>query len=216
MKIPNFYFGMGLQALSAALAWVFIRFGYSIGWLPTLAISVPLMGAGIYYVFRSDVPLPVRILCGGWIFGLAAWRVVAYSIDSSRVQAEVYLIPEGYRGEVQVFFGKADGEAVVEENGKILLKIGAQGALSTRLAVAHHGNDLDSKRTSLQEYYFAMKDGTRKRIDCPEKLDLDKMGENDVSVFTSGSDLGPGGSIARSNFFVGTKSGYREWINPKR
>jgi hypothetical protein len=216
MKIHNFYFGLGLQALSSALAWAFIRFGYSIGWLLVLLISGPLMAAGMIYVLWSDFPLAVRLLCGGWIFGIALWKALSYAIDSNSVKAEVYLIPDSRRGEVNVRFGDPAGEAALEEGGKILLQIAPLGTLSTRYAVKFRRNDLDTKRVKLQEFYFASKDGGRRRIECPEVLDLSKMSDTTLYVFQCGAELGPGDAVARETFVVGTKSAYEQWLAGKR
>jgi hypothetical protein len=76
--------------------------------------------------FIIAIVLGLPILIGAAVFGPAAFDIVFH-----RRPPERFLIPAGYSGWVRVDFRQKDAPPLPREDGRLLLKLNAQGALQT-------------------------------------------------------------------------------------
>src|ERR1051325_11549624 len=102
-------------------------------WFFTLLISVPMFLASPFFLMRSGLSLPLRLLLSFWIVAIRGYHLAAYLIESLKVHPEVFLIPSGYRGKVTILFDDPNGAPPERESGKIIYRIGAGGQLRTRV-----------------------------------------------------------------------------------
>ena len=119
---------------------------------------------------------------------------------------ERFLIPDGYKGDVYVVYGAAEGESLDKTHGGITYRIPGDGILRTR-------DPMPRSRTRT-EYYYERMEGSLERIrnfwpttihPTPENLANDK----DIGVFfprTGTFTNSTGCSIQFEQFYVGTKA----------
>ena len=94
-----------------------------------------------------------------------------------------FIIPEGYKGEVTIFYNQDKGQPEKYEGGRRLLVIPPTGVLLTRFQI-EHGNSRN------YDYYYISKDGKRKplRIYSPDEMKNDTvMAKNNYGIFYNGT-----------------------------
>lgn len=87
--------------------------------------------------------------------------------NSTQCEKEIYLIPEGFRGKLIVFFDQPDGQPIQYENDSRIYRIPSNGFLKTRFK--KNGGCMSDNRII---FYYADSAGNRILIDY--FLDLDR------------------------------------------
>jgi hypothetical protein len=106
--------------------------------------------------------------------------------NSNQCEKEIYLIPEGFRGTVIVFFDQPDGQLVQYENNSRVYKIPPSGYIKSRFK--KNGGCMSDKRIT---FFYTDSLGKRTPIDYfmdlkPKSIPRDK----DYVVFTFLSNKG--------------------------
>jgi hypothetical protein len=123
----------------------------------------------------------------------------AFDLTFHRRQPERFLVPEGYKGWVRIDFRQKDASLLPTEQGRLLLKLAADGTLKTSSnPLAGHGND--------DYYYYA---GDR-------RIPLSNRGVCKGGMIWQVETLvddHTGSPFVR--FFVGTEDQYRQVVDPQ-
>lgn len=119
--------------------------------------------------------------------------LVAWSSEDQLRYPNVYMIPKGYVGWVQIHYNVPDAPLLPRNNeNAFLYHIDKQGRLSTSKKDTEFGSALD-------QYYYVDDQGNK------ELLDLEKHIHGDVY----GSSEWKGREINFERFFIGTEEEYR-------
>jgi hypothetical protein len=138
--------------------------------------------------------LGLPILIAAVLFGPAAFDLAFH-----RRPPERFLVPAGYNGWVRVDFRQKDASPLPMEDGRLLLKLDAQGGLKTSSApLAGHGND--------DFYYYA--GGQRTPL---SNLGVCKGGK----IWQVETMVDERTSTPFVRFFVGTEDQYRHIVDPE-
>jgi|GEM_PF-2029808 len=125
-------------------------------------LPIIVFAIGAILIALSDRSVKAKLL---WIFSPAVACVLASFVihyvltESSRIEPETFLLPENYRGKVQIVYSPC-GEKAEYENGRRLYRIPENGVLVTQFE-AEYGIvdhqfffvDANGKRTPLEETY---------------------------------------------------------------
>lgn len=205
----NLLIGLALQAAALVAAWASVRLLYFMSWAGVLLISTPLMIASVFYLMRSGLPLPLRILLSFWIGLFPLYSAAQSMIEWRSVRPEVYLIPKSFRGHVEVRFGIAGG-APLEAAGKALVfRVGADGQLSSQVKESRLRFH-DDARYARREFYLVEENGGRSRIEQPVPYDLDQVPKDKVILSIAGESF-HGDQVSLFEFYVGTPDEVRRF-----
>ncbi len=98
------------------------------------------------------------------------------SCSEQKPEAEIYLIPNSYRGKVNIIFNQAKGQDIKYEKGKRVYRIPANGILLTK-AKPEYG-------FTKHEYYFVDSSGSRMPINI---LFDNHKNTNEVGIYRDGT-----------------------------
>lgn len=194
------------------------------GMMLALAVLAPQVSVGPVFVLLLPTGVTLSVVGLRLARGVAspASRRIGYVVNGSAllvsalilvglarlfigIREERFVIPEGYKGDVYVVYGAADGEPVNEGRGPTY-RIPEDGILRVRGPMF--------RGWTKTEYFYQRKDGTLERIRnfwpstihrTPENL----ANDSDVGVFfprTGGFTDSAGCSVKYQLFYVGTKA----------
>jgi hypothetical protein len=122
---------------------------------------------------QTEKPKTSKIVIGLLSFPLTAIIVIVgmyiFSFASSyltRPEKELYLIPEGYIGNVIVIFNQPDGEKTDYEDDRRVYKIPKTGVLFTQFK--------DEEGIINQEYYYVSPNGQRRKLGVLDNRDFNE------------------------------------------
>lgn len=107
---------------------------FHFGVLYLFGIPLILLTVGVVLLVLSKVQVKARALVGLVTLALIPLTFAA-SIYLSSAKPETFLIPDQYRGQIVVFFDEPCGSEEVEENGRRVYVIGADGILITKAPI---------------------------------------------------------------------------------
>lgn len=129
-------------------------------------------------------------------------------VKVSEKEAEIYLLPENYKGSVYIIFNVLKGEEAKYEHGARVYEIPASGVLLTKMK--SNEGWIDSNKV---KYFYLTKDGKRKPIKSLWTSSLTDTLENrnDKEITIFGGGLGEfepiqGCNVLMQDFIVGTKA----------
>jgi len=104
--------------------------------------------------------------------------------ESPQCEEEVYIVPEGFRGKIIVFFGQADGQAKQYENTARLYHIPASGYIKSQFQ--KNGGCASDGRI---QFFYEDSLGTRQPLDYFLNMDMKNLPtDRDYVLFTFLSD----------------------------
>jgi hypothetical protein len=193
--------GLALQAAAFLTWWSSARILYMAGWLGVLLVSLPLFVASPFFLMRSGLPLPFRLLLSFWILFFPLYFAGQAAMESWSIRTEVFLIPSGFRGHVKVRFGIPDGAPEEREGSNVVFRVEPDGELRTRV----HEPRLkfrDQTRYDRREYYLVDSAGMRMRIEPPVPYELARIPVDKVIVSLAGEHF-IGNDVTLYEFYVG-------------
>jgi len=117
----------------------------------------------------------------GFILGMLLFMGCKESVDCER---EIYLIPEGFRGKIIVFFDQQDGQEKQFENEARLYRIPPSGYLKSQFA-----KNVGCMGDNRIQFYYEQSNGERQPLDYFLNIDRDSIPkEKDYVMFTFLSD----------------------------
>jgi len=106
--------------------------------------------------------------------------------ESQECEREIYLIPEGFRGKIMVFFDQEDGQKKHYEKESRLYRIPASGFIKSQFP--KNGGCMSDGRI---QFYYEDSLGMRSPLDYFLNIDLDNLPEDrDYVLFTFLSEKG--------------------------
>lgn len=100
--------------------------------------------------------------------------------DTPQCEEEIYLVPEGFRGKVMVFFGQADGQTIEYENTARLYHIPASGIIKSQFP--KNGGCMGDGRI---QFFYEDSLGTRQPLDYFLNIDRHNLPtDRDYVLFT--------------------------------
>lgn len=106
--------------------------------------------------------------------------VIAGCKEKRQCEKEIYLLPEGFRGEMIVYFDQPDGQEVSYENSARVYSIPPSGYLKTQFP--KNGGCMNNNRI---HFYYLDSLGIRKPLDYFLNLDKDSIPKDrDYVLFT--------------------------------
>jgi hypothetical protein len=206
--------GVALQAGTFYFARLCDRLLYSIGWLPTLVIGVPMFVSGILFVWGSGAWWPLRMVLGGWPLAVPTCIIGRYFLERRHLRRDVILVPAGYTGRVTVEFEVADGAEAEYENGSRLFRVGPDGTLRTRAGCRWFASrSLNVDRWQRRRIFIADAGGARTDVTPPNRFSLDGLPEDRVIVSPGGEHCDEKDRrVVKLVFDVGTVAQVRRWL----
>ena len=202
MPSRGIFIGIGLQLAAFITAYLSLRFLYSMGWFGCLVISVPLFIASLFFILRAEGPIWVRLLLTFWILGIPLSSAAQTAWERLHLRTEIVLVPAGYVGKGIVRFSDPAGKPQEVEDGKLVLRLDANGELRTQAHQQKFESDLAfSTYGERREFYYVEPTGNRIRIDsitvnnAPERSGVIPLG----TAYDAGR-------IVSIDFFVGTSA----------
>ena len=117
----------------------------------------------------------------GFILGMLLFMGCKESVDCER---EIYLVPEGFRGKIIVFFDQQDGQEKQFENEARLYRIPPSGYLKSQFA-----KNVGCMGDNRIQFYYEQSNGERQPLDYFLNIDRDSIPkEKDYVMFTFLSD----------------------------
>ena len=117
----------------------------------------------------------------GFILGMLLFMGCKESVDCER---EIYLVPEGFRGKIIVFFDQQDGQEKQFENEERLYRIPPSGYLKSQFA-----KNVGCMGDNRIQFYYEQSNGERQPLDYFLNIDRDSIPkEKDYVMFTFLSD----------------------------
>lgn len=117
-----------------------------------------LCGIGLLQIF---IALGFKNIKTGWqiLWGLLPFLILYGLIAKDSASYDIFLIPDGYRGQVVVEYGVQDGVEKENEGKWRIYRIPDKGHLKTQFTIK--GNSI---RLSESKYYYVDKKGNRKEL----------------------------------------------------
>lgn len=139
-----------------------------------------------------------KILFG--ILGVVVLGIVIVFAFKEEHQRYIFLIPEGYKGEITVTFDQPNVASLTSENKFIVFEVPSSGKIITS----------DSNVTGTIDYYYVDKEGNHKKIeDIPNVI-------QDLHTGSGGNEnaTGQNNDIPETlSFFVGTPQEYKNFAD---
>jgi hypothetical protein len=153
--------------------------------------------------FAALAILGLPVLVAALLFGPAAFDLAFH-----RRPPERYLIPAGFTGWTRIEFRKRGAPPLPVEDGHRLLKLDAQGRLSTSSDPrAGHGKD--------DFYYYATRAATGWTSSDEQRTPISNAGVcKGGMVWELDTRVDESTSISFTRFFVGTEDQYRREVDP--
>ncbi|HEY9113847.1 MAG TPA: hypothetical protein VIN10_04060 [Bacteroidales bacterium] len=104
--------------------------------------------------------------------------------ESKQCEEEIYLVPEGFRGRIMVFFDQADGQAIEYENTARVYHIPESGYIKSQFP--RNGGCMNDGRI---QFFYEDSLGTRQPLDYFLNMDMKNLPtDRDYVLFTFLSD----------------------------
>lgn len=152
-RLSNLFFGLGLFFLIGGLLF------YLVFWFSPIGMASVLVGTALVLLstknwkakmFSIGIPLSIGI----------------YFTHRSFTTPAIYLIPEGYRGNVMVVFNQADGQDREYEGRKRVYRIPSTGVLFSKFK--------DEQGFINEEYYYVSPSGHKKKLGVLDTRDFNE------------------------------------------
>jgi hypothetical protein len=127
----------------------------------------------------------------GFILVACVMGLLAACSDDDAVAPNLYLIPDGYKGWVQVVYDKDEGQPTGTEGEYTVIKINKDGKSKVKTTFTHEG-------WATNKYYYVTKNGERKELKPGEMIHGATEGRE--SIVNAGEE----------NFFVGTQEEFAQ------
>lgn len=106
--------------------------------------------------------------------------VISGCVKSIHCEKEIYLLPDGFKGKMVVFFDQADGEEILYEDSVRIYNIPPSGYLKTQFP--KNGGCMNDNRL---KFYYIDSLGTRELLDYFLNLPKDSLpNDRDYVLFT--------------------------------
>lgn len=170
MKSPfasfNFILGIYLEISSVILCVLISSSLYYGGGFPLVQLYfITTYSMGAHYIFKSSIPRAAKLITVfWWVAAIVIWglyTLTVYGVEYATTRNETYLLPQGYHGEVNVYFGQPDGDAPVFEDNSLLFTTNKNGEVRT--TYQRRLNKLYDNNTHLS-FFFVDEQGHRTPI----------------------------------------------------
>lgn len=100
--------------------------------------------------------------------------------ESPQCEEEIYLVPEGFRGKIMVFFDQTDGQEMLYENAARIYQIPVSGVIKSQFP--KNGGCMNDGRI---QFFYEDSVGTRQPLEYYLNIDMDSLQQNkDYVLFT--------------------------------
>jgi hypothetical protein len=100
--------------------------------------------------------------------------------ESPQCEEEIYLLPEGFRGKIMVFFDQTDGQEMLYENTARIYQIPVSGVIKSQFP--KNGGCMNDGRI---QFFYEDSVGTRQPLEYYLNIDMDSLQQNkDYVLFT--------------------------------